>query len=84
MSLFHELKPISRHGKNRVAEVMQADPMWTGVWFEMRRQESVGFSQRTGPWIFVKPDIVGGEKFARWVHLTNDPSFHVPDISPNL
>jgi len=61
----------TRKGKNKIHE---ADSPVS--WIILDQRESVSFSPKSGPWIFIRPnnDIQGKE---RWVALTNDRDFDV-------
>ena len=58
--------------KNRLREA------GTSNWVVIAIAESVAFSQRDGPWYYVRPDSSQDKRdHARWVSGTNDPDFTI-------
>ena len=76
MSRYVKLTPKSLKAKNRVHEA--GNP---ARWVLVERRYSVAFSDRPGPWLYVRPDVPGQSDFhARWVSATNDPHFDVEEL----
>lgn len=57
-------------GKNRIRELGE-------VWFLDRKQDSVLFSSRPGPWGFVFPKDHDRVQHSRWIHLESDLDFEI-------
>lgn len=56
------LQPITRHGKNRIAEAGKP-----ARWYVLREANSIGFNPRPGPWLYVSP-TQEDSKHGRWVN----------------
>lgn len=65
------LTPKTGKGKNKLHEA--GNP---AHWIVVETREMVGFSDREGPWLFVRPDNNMHDK-SRWVHATSDVDFVV-------
>ncbi len=53
-----------------------ANQAGTDVWIVVEKRDSVGFSEKSGPWYYVRPDINGQPTDnARWVNATDDADF---------
>jgi len=82
------LKGKTRTGKSRIHEV-------GSEWSEIKRMDSVLFSDKPGPWILVTPTKPQANKPEdwnwRWIHATKDPDFEIVEenksgkfVSPNV
>ena len=72
------LKPITRHGMNRLESVRRSDPAWDGRWIVVDTRDAVTFARgERGPWHRVEPLCAGKERsyHARWIHGTRDKNF---------
>lgn len=64
------LKGKTLKGKNRIRELGEE-------WLCIRTSDTVHFSNRNGPWGFVKPAKEGVENQERWIHLVDDQDFEI-------
>lgn len=83
----------TKHGKNRLRELRERHPGFTGVWVEKSRRNWIAFNpSKEGPWVFIRPVMGPGDHIMseawneRWIHLNDDRDFAVlPDpITTNL
>jgi hypothetical protein len=73
-----ELKAKTNKAKNRLREA------GTSNWVIMQQAETVAFSQRDGPWYYIRPDLSQDKRdHARWVSGTDDPDFTVIFVGDN-
>ena len=63
-------------GKNKINEAGKPEH-----WIVMEQRDSVGFSDREGPWLHIYPDNNSGTANSRWVHASDDRDFTVELIS---
>lgn len=79
------LEAKTRKARNRLNELNEAMtwgasvPIGPHLWEVVGKQQRVGFSADSGPWLLVQP-ISGphiAERFQRWVHATRDHDFAV-------
>ena len=66
------LKGKTNKGKNKINEAGKP-----GRWVLIEQRDSVGFSDREGPWLHVYPDNNENVSKSRWVHATDDRDFTV-------
>lgn len=73
MSTIHvvTLEPKTGKGRNKINEAGKPEH-----WIVQDQRESVGFSERDGPWLLIQPANNAGDK-SRWVNLVNDNDFVV-------
>ena len=72
------LKPITRHGRNRLESVRRSDPSWDGRWAVVDTQDAVRFLPgEPGPWHRIEPLISGKDRsfHARWINGARDKNF---------
>ena len=75
----------ARNRLNELTEVMTwgaSVPVGPHLWQVIARQERIGFSADSGPWLLAQP-IAGphiAERFQRWVHASRDPDFAVHEV----
>lgn len=76
MTTYYKLTPKSLKAKNRVREA--GNP---ARWVLIEKRYSVAFSDRPGPWLYLRPDVPGQDTFhARWVSTVDDPHFVVEPL----
>jgi hypothetical protein len=63
-----KLKPISKHGKDRVNQFGK-------LWILKSVVDKVGFDERKGPWLGLTDS--GNKKDFRWVKLNQDKNFEI-------
>jgi hypothetical protein len=74
---FFVLTPLTLKAKNKVHEA--GSP---ARWVLHMLRDSVVFSDRPGPWLYLRPDTGGtdGRDHARWVHEHSDKDFQVKEV----
>lgn len=74
--MIHTIKLTHKtgRGRNKINEAGNPEH-----WIVLREQDYVVFSEREGPWLFVRPANNMDNK-ERWVSTTNDPDFNVEII----
>jgi hypothetical protein len=79
MILCLQLTPRTRRAKTRVQQLRGQHPGWDGTtWRVLVSRDTVAFSDKPGPWFFVRPDAGHpDERAERWVNGTADENFDV-------
>lgn len=67
-----KLTGLSLRGKNKIREA--GSPIH---WTVLEEKETVGFSEKGGPWLHVAPDVPNGKDHSRWVRKEGDSDFLV-------
>ena len=70
---FVTLIPKTNKASNRMREA------GTHIWIVISQADSVIFSEKEGPWLYIRPNDNKGDKFERWVNLHNDFDFIVKE-----
>ena len=75
MAQFVKLTGKTGKAKNKINEAGKPD-----LWVVNEIRNVIGFSDRAGPWLHIRPDNNLSEK-SRWVHLNDDSDFKVEVVN---
>jgi hypothetical protein len=73
--MFIKLEGITNKARNKLREAGSPNH-----WIIIEKRDYVAFSDRSGPWVLVRPDNNQHDK-SRWVHLFDDWDFKVEVIN---